>query len=259
MGLAVIKESVASLDLARINRELAGAPAEDVVRWALGLGLRPFMSTSFGPNAALMLDLVSGIDASVPVVWVDTGYNLRDTYVVADKLMKLLRRALERALRRHPATRRGRAARAVHAQHQARALRARTGRAGARTVVHRHPPRRDGIPQDARYRVVGRAARHPARRADLRLERGGRGALRREPPPALVQALLRPDQGARQPRVRPAHGALSPGGVAPQRRFGPGARPARMRITARWSILPPRREKKSSSPICHPYLSRSAR
>ena len=90
MGLAVIKESVASLDLARINRELAGAPAEDVVRCALGLGLRPFMSTSFGPNAALMLDLVSGIDASVPVVWVDTGYNLRDTYVVADKLMKLL-------------------------------------------------------------------------------------------------------------------------------------------------------------------------
>jgi 3'-phosphoadenosine 5'-phosphosulfate sulfotransferase (PAPS reductase)/FAD synthetase len=90
MGLAVIKESVASLDLPRINRELAGAPAEDVVRWALGLGLHPFMSTSFGPNAALMLDLVSGIDSSVPVVWVDTGYNLRDTYVVAEKLMKLL-------------------------------------------------------------------------------------------------------------------------------------------------------------------------
>ena len=90
MGLAVIKESVASLDLARINRELAGAPAEHVVRWALGLGLRPFMSTSFGPNAALMLDLVSGIDPGVPVVWVDTGYNLRDTYVVAEKLMQLL-------------------------------------------------------------------------------------------------------------------------------------------------------------------------
>ena len=90
MGLAVIKESVASLDLPRVNRELAGAPAGDVVRWALGLGLRPFMSTSFGPNAALMLDLVSGIDPGVPVVWVDTGYNLRDTYVVADKLMKLL-------------------------------------------------------------------------------------------------------------------------------------------------------------------------
>jgi phosphoadenosine phosphosulfate reductase len=90
MGLAAIKDSVASLDLARVNRELAGASGEDIVHWALGLGLRPFMSTSFGPNAAVMLDLVSRVDPGVPVVWVDTGYNLRDTYVVAEKLMRLL-------------------------------------------------------------------------------------------------------------------------------------------------------------------------
>jgi len=90
MGLAAIKDHVASLDIARVNRELAGASAEHIVRWALGLGLRPFMSTSFGPNAAVMLDVVSAVDPSVPVVWVDTGYNLRDTYVVAEKLMKQL-------------------------------------------------------------------------------------------------------------------------------------------------------------------------
>ena len=30
------------------------------------------------------------VDPSVPVVWVDTGYNLRDTYVVAEKLMSQL-------------------------------------------------------------------------------------------------------------------------------------------------------------------------
>ena len=90
MGLAVIRDTVAFPDIARANRELAGMPAQDIVRWALGLGLRPFMTTSFGPNAALMLDLVSSADPTVPVVWVDTGYNLRDTYVVAEKLMKLL-------------------------------------------------------------------------------------------------------------------------------------------------------------------------
>jgi phosphoadenosine phosphosulfate reductase len=90
MGLAAIKTHLASLDIVRANRELASASAQDIVRWALGLGLRPFMSTSFGPNAAVMLDLVSAIDPSVPVVWVDTGYNLRDTYVVAEKLMKQL-------------------------------------------------------------------------------------------------------------------------------------------------------------------------
>ena len=41
------------------------------------------------PSVA-MLDIVSGVDPSVPVVWVDTGYNLRDTYEVAEKLMHQL-------------------------------------------------------------------------------------------------------------------------------------------------------------------------
>lgn len=90
MGLAAIKETFAALDVPRANRELAAMSAQDIVRWALGLGLRPFMTTSFGPNAALMLDLVSSVDPTVPVVWIDTGYNLRDTYVVAERLMNTL-------------------------------------------------------------------------------------------------------------------------------------------------------------------------
>ena len=35
-----------------------------------------------------MLHLSSQVDSQLPAVWVDTGYNLRDTYVVADKLMQ---------------------------------------------------------------------------------------------------------------------------------------------------------------------------
>lgn len=90
MGVVAIRQDSAMLDLPRINRELADSSAQDIVRWALGLGRRPFMSTSFGPNAAVMLHMVGSIDSGVPVVWVDTGYNLRDTYVVADKLMQML-------------------------------------------------------------------------------------------------------------------------------------------------------------------------
>ena len=37
-----------------------------------------------------MLHLVSSADPTVPVVWVDTGYNLRDTYLVAERLMREL-------------------------------------------------------------------------------------------------------------------------------------------------------------------------
>ena len=91
MGMAAIStQRFNATELAAINRELAEGSAEAVVRWALGTGLRPFLSTSFGPQAAVMLDIVSGVDPSVPVVWIDTGYNLRDTYEVAEKLMQRL-------------------------------------------------------------------------------------------------------------------------------------------------------------------------
>jgi hypothetical protein len=38
MGLAVIKPTVARLDLAEVNRDLAARSPADVVRWAQGWG-----------------------------------------------------------------------------------------------------------------------------------------------------------------------------------------------------------------------------
>jgi phosphoadenosine phosphosulfate reductase len=76
------------LDFDTINTELRHASPEEIVRWALSLEKPAINTTSFGRNAAVMLHLVSRIDKSVPVVWVDTGYNLRDTYLVAERLMR---------------------------------------------------------------------------------------------------------------------------------------------------------------------------
>ena len=78
------------LDLEKINAELRGRSAEDIVRWALRLGKPTFASTSFSPNSAVMLHLISSIDASIPIVWVDSGYNVPDAYQVAEKLIKQL-------------------------------------------------------------------------------------------------------------------------------------------------------------------------
>ena len=89
MAVAALK-IVDEIDLERVNRELAELSAADVIRWALSLGKPSFASTSFGPNAAVMLELITSVDPNLPIVWVDTGYNLRDTYVVADKLMRKL-------------------------------------------------------------------------------------------------------------------------------------------------------------------------
>lgn len=76
------------MDLKSVNDMLRGASAPAVVEWALAQGRPTIATTSMGRNAALMLHLVSQVDRSVPTVWIDTGYNLRDTYVVAERLIR---------------------------------------------------------------------------------------------------------------------------------------------------------------------------
>jgi phosphoadenosine phosphosulfate reductase len=80
--------AVSELDLDKINASLREASAPDIVRWALGLGRTTVATTSMGRNAAVMLHVVSEVEKSVPTIWVDTGYNLRDTYVVAERLIR---------------------------------------------------------------------------------------------------------------------------------------------------------------------------
>ncbi len=76
------------LDFDAVNASLRDASAEEIVRWALSQGRPTISTTSMGRNAAVMLHLVSQVDKDVPTIWVDTGYNLRDTYVVAEKLIR---------------------------------------------------------------------------------------------------------------------------------------------------------------------------
>jgi phosphoadenosine phosphosulfate reductase len=76
------------LDFDSVNASLRNASAQDVVQWALGLGRNTIATTSMGRNAAVMLHLVAEVDKSVPTIWVDTGYNLRDTYIVAERLIR---------------------------------------------------------------------------------------------------------------------------------------------------------------------------
>jgi len=75
------------LDIDSINAELHDRSPGEIVSWALSLGRPTINTSSFGRNAAVMLHLVSEQDKSVPGAWVDTGYNLRDTYLVAERLI----------------------------------------------------------------------------------------------------------------------------------------------------------------------------
>jgi len=53
-------------------------------------GSRLVLSTSFGLQAAVMLDLVSKNAPEIPIVWIDTGYLFPETYLYAETLKQKL-------------------------------------------------------------------------------------------------------------------------------------------------------------------------
>ena len=77
-------------DIEALNAALRDQTPEAIIRRALELGPRVIATTSFSPNAAVMLHLVTRVQPDLPVVWVDSGYNVPDTYRVAEQLMEQL-------------------------------------------------------------------------------------------------------------------------------------------------------------------------
>jgi len=74
-------------ELQQFNAELRDKSPQQIIEWALTLGHRVFASTSFSPNSAGMLHMLKQVAPALPVVWVDSGYNLADTYRSAEKIM----------------------------------------------------------------------------------------------------------------------------------------------------------------------------
>lgn len=75
------------LDVASANAELAGKHPGEIVDWAVSQGGRTIVTTNFGPNSAVMLHLASRAQPDIPVVWIDSGYSTRKTYVFAERLI----------------------------------------------------------------------------------------------------------------------------------------------------------------------------
>jgi len=90
MNAPLLAITQSTMDLSEINRELADKTPQQIVAWALKQQGPIISTTSFGINAAVMLHLVAEQAPDLSVVWVDTGYNLRDTYVIAQRLIDTL-------------------------------------------------------------------------------------------------------------------------------------------------------------------------
>lgn len=75
------------LDVAAANTELAGKHPQEIVDWAVALGGKTIVTTNFGPNEAVILHLASQTRPDMPVVWIDSGYGTRQTYLFAETLI----------------------------------------------------------------------------------------------------------------------------------------------------------------------------
>ncbi|MCB1662337.1 MAG: phosphoadenosine phosphosulfate reductase family protein [Pseudomonadales bacterium] len=82
--------TLADLDLDKINTELAGKSAQEIIRWAIDLNRRTITTTTFGDHSAVLLHMVSRIQYNMKVLWIDTGYNSSATYRFANKMINEL-------------------------------------------------------------------------------------------------------------------------------------------------------------------------
>jgi phosphoadenosine phosphosulfate reductase len=77
----------ATLDLAAANLRLADASPDTLIRWVADhFPDRAILSTSFGAQSAVMLDLITRHLPGIPVVFIDTGFHFPETYRFADEL-----------------------------------------------------------------------------------------------------------------------------------------------------------------------------
>jgi len=78
-------------DITHLNRAFMIDSARAIIRRGLSLGQRPFVSTKFGPESAVLLHLLVQEAVDIPVVWIDTGYNTRTTMRYAELIRQRLR------------------------------------------------------------------------------------------------------------------------------------------------------------------------
>ena len=78
--------------IAKANDDLRDKSALDIVIWAIAqAGGRAIVSTNFRPYEAVILHLVTQVQADIPVLWVDHGYNRPATYKYAERLKARLK------------------------------------------------------------------------------------------------------------------------------------------------------------------------
>ncbi|MDX1326178.1 MAG: phosphoadenosine phosphosulfate reductase family protein [Arenibacter sp.] len=76
--------------LYNLNQQFKGIPPAEIISWAIQYAERPVVTTNFRPYEVAILNAITEVDASIPVIWCDTGYNTPQTYKHAEELIERL-------------------------------------------------------------------------------------------------------------------------------------------------------------------------
>ena len=79
------------LDLVKLNQEFETKKPEEIIAWAVReFSGRIALSSSFGPESGVLLHMMSRIDPTVPVLFLETGYHFPETLEYKGTLTHLL-------------------------------------------------------------------------------------------------------------------------------------------------------------------------
>lgn len=83
------------IDIEKANQELRDADPLKIIEWAIGMAKKPLTTTNFGPYEAVILYMVTRLSPDIKIIWIDSGYNTRDTYKIAERLISELKLNIE--------------------------------------------------------------------------------------------------------------------------------------------------------------------
>ena len=74
-------------NLIQINKEFHKKTPEEIVEWAFAETKNPILTTNFRPYEVAILHLCTKLMPKLKIVWCDSGYNTKATYLYAEKII----------------------------------------------------------------------------------------------------------------------------------------------------------------------------
>jgi phosphoadenosine phosphosulfate reductase len=83
----MMSDAALMVDLEEANRRLAGASAQEILRWGVeAYHPKLTMATAFGPEGCVILHMLAEIEPNVRVFNLDTGYQFAETLQLRDRI-----------------------------------------------------------------------------------------------------------------------------------------------------------------------------